>query len=370
MKQRSHSLLGFSLFFLALAVTPFFLQSLGTEGGGRYELGVLNDIGIYTILALSLNIILGNCGIFNMGHAAFFAVGAYTTGVLSTIGIPDFLSPLPVFMTMPLAGMFTGLFAFIIARPIIHLRGDYLLVVTIGIVEIVRIAIVNDLFGITGGSSGIYGIPRPELFGIRIMSPIQFFYLIWGFAALTVILFILLENSRFGRALQYIKEDDLAAAGSGIDVAKYKVMAFTLGAFWAGMAGTLFATKMRTISPDAFTFSESVLLFAIVILGGAGSIPGAILGSFLLVGLPELFREFASARLLFYGAAMVLMMLFRPQGLLRPLLRKYDAEKFIGKFPLAKNIEKQNTPQDMLHDVAQEKSLAKKSSSPLTGEQS
>ena len=318
-----------TIFFIFMFTLPTLLQNCGFDGGGRYELGVLNDIGIYASLALSLNIILGNCGLFNMGHSAFFAIGAYTTAVLNTqYGIP-------VLYTMPLAGILAGLFAFVVARPIIHLRGDYLLLVTIGIVEIVRIALVNDVGGLTGGASGVYGIDRPELFGFRFSSPEALFYLIWGFAALSVLVFTLLNNSRFGRALNYIKNDDLAAAGNGINIIRYKLLSFTIGALWAGMAGTLFAAKMRSFGPEAFTFSESVLLFAIVILGGAGSIPGVILGAFLLIGLPELFRDLASARLLFFGIAMCAMMIFRPAGLLPAKKLRYDAAQFIGKFTSA-----------------------------------
>lgn len=316
-------------FFAVMAAVPSLLTLFNVDGGGAPQLGVLSDIGLYASLALSLNIILGNTGLFSMGHSAFFAVGAYATAILNSA------HGWPVMTTMPVAGLLAAIFAFFVAVPIIHLRGDYLLVVTIGIVEIVRIALVNDPLGITGGSNGIYGISRPELFGIRFATPAMMFYLIWGFTALTVFLFYLLEHSRFGRALNYIKHDDLAAAGSGVNVARYKLLAFMLGAFWAGMAGTLFAAKMKLVDPNSFTFFESVLLFAIVILGGSGSIPGVILGAFLLVGLPEVFREFAGARQLIFGAAMVAMMIFRPQGLLPSRRRRYDAKQFNGVFSSA-----------------------------------
>ncbi|MDL2317019.1 branched-chain amino acid ABC transporter permease, partial [Desulfovibrio sp. OttesenSCG-928-A18] len=140
-------------------------------------------------------------------------------------------------------------------------------------------------------------------------------------------------HSRFGRALNYIKHDDLAAAGCGINVTRYKLLAFTLGAFWAGMTGTLFAANIRTIEPTSFSFYESVILFAIVILGGSGSIAGVILGSFLLIGLQDVFRGFESARMLVFGAAMMLMMIFRPQGLLPPRVRRYEASGLVGRYP-------------------------------------
>jgi branched-chain amino acid transport system permease protein len=297
-------------FAAAMAACPLFLNPYWTD--------VFNNVGLYAILALSLNVILGHCGLFHMGHAAFYAIGAYTAAILNTTyGVP-------VLWVMPLAGVMAGLVAMVVARPIIHLRGDYLLIVTIGIVEIVRIALINNVFDITGGANGIFGISRPSVFGFKISKPDQFFYLIWGFAALTIFLFMRLEHSRFGRALLYIKEDEVAAGGSGINVAQHKLVAFVIGAVWAGMCGTIYAAKMTIIAPESFSFAESVILFTIVILGGSGSIPGVILGSFLLVGLPEVFRGLAEYRMLVFGAAMVLMMIFRNQGLLPPGPKRYD----------------------------------------------
>jgi branched-chain amino acid transport system permease protein len=245
-----------------------------------------------------------------MGHAAFYAMGAYTAAILNT------RYQLPILWTLPLSGLAAGLFALAVARPVVHLRGDYLLIVTIGVGEIVRIALVNDVFGITGGANGIFGISRPKIFGLVIRQPQDFYYLIWGFVALTVFLFYRLKQSRFGRALNYLREDEVAAESSVVNTAWYKLAAFGLGAAWAGMAGTLFAAKMTIISPESFSFWESVVLFMIVILGGAGNMAGVILAAFLVIGLPELFREFSSARMLVFGLVMMVMMVFRPQGLL------------------------------------------------------
>jgi branched-chain amino acid transport system permease protein len=304
-----------------LAISPVFLN--------RYWVDVLNLVGLYAILGLSLNLIVGHAGLFNLGHAAFYAVGAYTAAILNT------RFNIPVLWLLPVCGLTAGLFALIIVRPIVHLRGDYLCIVTIGVGEIVRIALLNDVFGITGGPNGIFGISRPSIFGYVIRLPHQFFYLIWGFVAITVLLFYRLEQcSRFGRALNYLRGDAVAAEGSGIDTAHYTLRAFVLGAFWAGMAGNIYAAKMTTISPESFSFWESVLMFLIVIIGGSGSIPGMILGAFLIVGLPEFFREFArisekfiNARLLFFGAAMVLMMIFRNEGILPPRSRRFPIDK-------------------------------------------
>ena len=209
-----------------------------------------------------------------------------------------------------------------VARPIIHLRGDYLLIVTIGIVEIVRIALINDVGGLTGGSNGIFGISRPVFFGFRIFKPLHFYYLVWGMVGVSLLLFYGLWRSRIGRALNCIKEDDVAAEGCGINVTHYKLMAFVLGAFWAGMAGTLYAAKMTTIAPESFNFMESVIIFAVVILSG-GSQLGVLVSAFLFIGLPELLREFSGARMLIFGLAMMLMMIWRPQGLMPPKSRRY-----------------------------------------------
>ncbi|MGD8530064.1 MAG: branched-chain amino acid ABC transporter permease, partial [Syntrophobacterales bacterium] len=194
---------------------------------------------------------------------------------------------------------------------------------TIGLGEIVRIALINDVFGITGGANGIFGIDRPSIFGISIRRPHEFFYLIWGFVAVSVFFFHRLENSRFGRALNYLREDEVAAEGSGINVAHYKLACFVIGAAWAGMVGDIFASKMTIISPESFSFWESVLLFTLILLGGSASIPGVILGAFLIVGLPEVFRGIANARMLIFGGAMIAMMIFRTEGILPPRPRKY-----------------------------------------------
>lgn len=295
-----------ALGYLAVAVligcTPLFLDA--------YWVDVLCNVGLYALLALSLNLILGDAGLFHMGHAAFYAVGAYTAAVLNT------RLQLPILWALPLAGLAAAAFAAVVARPVIHLRGDYLLIVTIGMGEILRIALVNDVGGLTGGSNGIFGIGRPSVFGLKLRRPDEFLYLIWGFVALTVFLFHRLAQSRFGRALNSLREDEVAAEGSGIDTTRYKLLAFVLGAAWAGMTGSIYAAKMTIISPESFSFWESVVVFVIVILGGAGSIPGVILGAFLVIGLPEIFRGLASYRMLVFGLALMVMMVVRPQGFL------------------------------------------------------
>jgi len=282
-----------------------------------YWVDVLNNVGMYAILGLSLSLIVGHAGLFNLGHAAFYAIGAYTAAILNSH------FHIPVLWLLPLSALTAGLFALMIARPIIHLRGDYLCIVTIGVGEIVRIALINNVFGITGGANGIFGIDRPQIFGWVIRRPQEFYYLIWLFLMVTVFLLQRLENSRFGRALNYLREDETAAEGSGIHTAHYKLMAFVIGAAWAGMVGNIFAAKMTIISPESFSFWESVLMFTLVILGGSGSIPGVLLGALLIIGLPELFRGFANARMAIFGVAMVAMMIFRTGGILPARPRTY-----------------------------------------------
>ena len=305
----------YSIVVILWIFAPLYLDNYWTD--------VLNNVALYAVLGLSLNIILGYGGMFHMGHAAFYAVGAYTTAIINTAwGIP-------VLWLMPVAGVMAGLFALVVARPIIHLRGDYLLIVTIGMVEIVRIALINNVFGITGGANGIFGVSMPSVFGVTIngiVQPGHFFYLITAFLGITIVLFCLLEHSRFGRALKFLCSDEVAAEGSGINTAGYKLAAFVLGAFWAGMTGTLYAAKITFISPESFSFWESVVMFMIVILGGSGSIPGVLLGAILIIGLPEIFQDLQQYRLLIFGLALVAMMIFRPQGILPPKPHRYPVE--------------------------------------------
>ena len=291
---------------LALLAALAFPALVGFDG---YYLEIGFNFFLWAMLGLSLNFILGGTGQYNLGHAAFFAAGAYTTAILNT------RLHIPVLWLLPVAAVVAGLLAVAVARPIIHLRGDYLLIVTVGFGEIVRITLRNDVFGITGGSNGILGIQRPELFGFRLTDMTHFYYLSLLFLLVTVFIAVRLENSRVGRAWSYIREDEVAAAAMGIDTARYKLLAFAVGGALAGIAGNLYATKMTVIAPESFSFWESVVMFAIVILGGTGSIPGVFLGTFGMVVLPQLFRGLAEYRMLVFGAAMVLLMIFRPEGL-------------------------------------------------------
>ncbi|HAM43416.1 MAG TPA: branched-chain amino acid ABC transporter permease, partial [Propionibacteriaceae bacterium] len=264
---------------------------------------------IYIILGLSLNVIVGYAGMFQLGHAAFYGIGAYTAAILNIhFGIP-------ILWLIPVSAVMAGLFAFVLTRPIIHLRGDYLCIVTIAFGEIVRIALKNDIFGITGGPNGLSGISRPEILGFTIKTPLQYYYLIWIFVVLSIFVIQRLENSRLGRAWNYVREDELAAEAMGVDTVKVKVAAFVIGSAWAGIAGLLYASRYRVIAPENFSFLESVIMFCIVVLGGTGSITGVFVGTFGMVVLPEIFRPLKDWRDAWLGVAMVVMMILRPAGL-------------------------------------------------------
>jgi len=276
----------------------------------NYWIDVGFFVGIYVLLGLSLNIVLGEVGLFDLGHAAFYAIGAYTTGILFV------QLHIPIVLLLPISAIIAGGFAYLVTSPIIHLRGDYLCIVTIGIGEIVRITALNNPFNLTNGANGITGIGNPDLGIFTIRQPIYFYYYIWVIVGLVILGLVNLQKSRVGRAWNFIREDEIAAEANGIDVRYYKLIAFVFGAGLAGIAGNIYASKMMIISPDNFTFMDSALLFVIVLLGGLGSIPGNLLGAAIIVVFPEIFRQFASYRLLFFGAALMVMMIFRPGGIL------------------------------------------------------
>lgn len=276
---------------------------------GDYNRTVAWRTGIYIILGLSLNIIVGYAGLFQLGHAAFFAVGAYTAALLNLkLGVP-------LLLTFPVSLVAAGVAGYLITRPVLHLRGDYLCIVTIAFGEVVRLALTNNLFGITGGANGLSGIARPALFGFEFRSPLSHYYLMLFFLLITIFGAQRLQNSRLGRAWMYVREDETAAKAMGIDVISVKLQAFVIGSAWAGLAGALYAGKLTVISPDLSKFMESVVMFSIVVLGGAGSIPGVFVGALGMVTLPELFRPLKEWRDAWIGIAMVIMMIARPQGL-------------------------------------------------------
>jgi branched-chain amino acid transport system permease protein len=267
-------------------------------------------VGIYALLGLSLNIVLGEVGLFDLGHAAFYAIGAYATAILNTrLGLPTSI-------LIPVSILASAAFAWLVTTPIIHLRGDYLCIVTIGIGEIVRLVAERDPGGLTRGPNGITGIKNPDFWLFRISGSTAFYYYVAAIIAVVILGLLSLQKSRVGRAWNYIREDETAAEAMGVDVRSYKRLAFVLGAALAGLAGNVYASKFMVVSPSTFTFMDSTLLFCIVLLGGLGSIPGTILGAAAVVLFPEFFRDAAKYRMLLFGAALVVMMVFRPSGLM------------------------------------------------------
>ncbi len=273
----------------------------------NYGLEVLTNVWFYVILCLGLNIVVGYAGLLDLGYAAFFAVGAYTTGILtSEFGINFWL-------TIPVAILFSACAGCIIGGPTLRLRSDYLAIVTLGFGEIVRIIARN--LEITGGASGLIGIERPSIFGYQLTQIIDFYYVFLILAIIAGFVSYRLQHSRMGRAWQYVREDEDAAEAMGINRVAVKLYAYVTGAIFGGVAGCFFAAKMSAISPETFQFQQSVLILLGVVLGGMGKIPGVIIGAFALVLFPEVFRGLGSMRILVFAIVMLIIMLYRPQGI-------------------------------------------------------
>ena len=291
---------GYVLFLLALAMGPLFLNSRWMDVGTTFL--------IFSVVALSQDITLGKAGMFNMGQALFFGLGAYMTAIL------NMSYHVPILWTIPAAILVPALFGILLASPIVHLRGDYLLVTTIGFNIVFIQTLQNNVFGLTGGPNGIFGIDMPRFFGFAFSSPTSIYYLALGVLILTFLVMRNLEHSKAGRALHYLREDQLAAESIGINTRAYKIFSFGLGAGLAGLAGVLYAAQYSAVSPDAFNFLQSVLFFSIVIVGGS-SIPGVLIGVAVMFVLPEAFRQFAEWRYFIFGFAMILAMVLRPKGI-------------------------------------------------------
>lgn len=287
-------------FIILMAILPHLLND-------RWQAVAITFL-VFTVVALSQDIILGKSGMFHMGQALFFGMGAYATAILNN------QFGWPILATIPVAILVPALFGILLAGPIVHLRGDYLLVVTIGFNIVFVQVLQNNLGGVTGGPNGIFGLDSLSIFGTELMSQIAVYY--FAFVVLLVTFWVMhnLEGSKAGRALHYLREDPLAAESIGINTRVYKIFAFSLGAGLAGLAGTVFATQYAAVSPEAFDFLQSVLFFSIVIVGGS-SIPGILLGVFVMFVLPEIFREFATWRYFIFGFAMILAMILRPRGI-------------------------------------------------------
>ena len=298
--------------FLALAVVYPFVA-------GMYQTNIVTTALMYVILGLGLNIVIGLGGILHLGYAAFYAVGAYTYGILNTRFGLNF------WIALPLGAVLATLFGILLGFPVLRLKGDYLAIVTLGFAEICRIVLEN-WNDFSYGPSGISLIDRPPLFGIKLTVPQAAIYLYLITLALVIItVFVVrrLENSRLGRAWEAMREDSVASEAMGVNLTVAKLSAFALGAFWAGLVGVLFAAKTTFINPASFTLMESVLVLCIIVLGGMGSTAGVIVGALIIVLLPEYLRAFSQFRMLLYGSILVLMMVFRPGGIVRKVRKSY-----------------------------------------------
>lgn len=272
-----------------------------------YVLEVATSALLYVVLCIGLNIVVGYAGLLDLGYAAFFAVGAYTAGILTTEFAFNF------WLTVPVAMVAACVAGIVIGAPTLRLRSDYLAIVTLGFGEIVRIIARN--LQITGGASGIVGIDRPSIFGFHLNKIQHFYFAFLSLAILAVLVSYSVERSRIGRAWLYVRYDEDAAAGIGINRVAVKLQAYMLGAVVASVAGCFYAAKMTAISPESFTFTQSLLILLGVVLGGMGKIPGVILGAIVMTLIPEVMRDAGTYRPLVTAIALLGIMLLRPHGL-------------------------------------------------------
>ncbi len=345
-----HPAVGIVLMGAALILAPWLIGA----AGGNYWVRVVDFALLYLMLALGLNIVVGFTGLLDMGFIAFYAVGAYLTALLSS---PHLITQFPllaawfpqgmhvsILIIIPLAIVISAGCGILLGIPVLRLRGDYLAIVTLGFGEIIRILMRNldRPINITNGPKGITGIDPVTLFGVRFSGMVELFgtrfsalylyyYLFAALLVLIVFICVRLQHSRTGRAWQAIREDEDAARAMGINIRNYKLLAFAIGATFGGIAGALFAAFQSFVSPESFTLQESIAVLAMVVLGGMGHIPGVILGVLLLAALPEFLRSTTGPvqqallgevvvdpeiiRQLFYGLALILVMLYRPAGL-------------------------------------------------------
>jgi branched-chain amino acid transport system permease protein len=321
MKQE---LLKFFLFTALICIAPVFI-------GKGYLINVFVFVGIYTILAVALNLLLGLAGQISLGQAAFFGLGAYISGVLTaTHAVNPWLS-------MAIAVVTVGIIAFILGFPILKLKGHYLAMATLGMGIIVYI-IFNETVDITGGPSGLSGIPHLSLGGIIFNSDLKNYYLVWFFAVTIILLSVNLAASRIGRALRAIHDSEVAARIMGVNARLLKVQIFSISAVISALAGSLYAHTVTFISPTSFGFNVSIELLTMVIIGGLGSIYGSFLGAAILTLLPEFFRTFQDYDIIVYGLTLIVITMFMPGGLVRgvPLLFR----SFFKKEPMPQSNEK------------------------------
>jgi len=294
------------LIYASLFAVSLFLPVMITN---EYILRIIIMVWIYSILALGLNFIVGFTGLLSFGHAAFYGIGSYVTAILMAQYGFNFFPVLAVSWGV------TFIFGFLLGLPVVRIRGDYLVLVTLAFGEIFRL-VMQGWQSLAGGQMGIVGIPPPSIFGFRIISNFHFYYLGLALTVFTFAVLGFLANSKIGRAMIAIREDELAASAMGINTAFYKLLNFAIGTGFAGIAGSFLAVYLSAIAPSNFTLGESVLMIVMVIVGGMGSLPGSIVGAAVLLFATELFRSVYQYRLLIIGLIMVVVLLWRPQGIM------------------------------------------------------
>jgi branched-chain amino acid transport system permease protein len=281
-------------------------------------------VGLYVMMCLGLNIVVGYAGLLDLGYVAFFAFGAYTMGILTTIG-PLGRSGLNFWTAIPFCILIGVGWGLLLGFPVLRLRGDYLAIVTLGFGEIIRILALSDwLAPLEGGAQGVLHIPYPSFFGYIMNSPQTMYYVVIAGGIIAAFITIRLRESRLGRQWMAMREDEDVAEAMGINLVQTKLLAFAIGASFGALAGGIWAARLGNIFPHSFNLLISINALAVIIIGGMGSIPGVIIGALVLVGLPELLREFTEYRLLMYGILLIIMMLVRPEGLLPEATRRRE----------------------------------------------
>ncbi len=294
-----------------------------------YQTNIMITAMIYVLLGLGLNIVVGVAGLLDLGYAAFYAVGAYSYALL------NYHFGFGFWTVLGIGAGLAALFGIILGFPVLRLRGDYLAIVTLGFGEIIRL-ILENWNEFSFGPSGIANIPRPGFFGVDMdieQATIYIYFLMIALCLFTIFVVNRLQNSRIGRAWIALREDEVACQAMGIDKRKTKLMAFALGATWAGFAGVVFAAKTTFINPASFTLWESINILCVVVLGGMGSIIGVIVGAFILILLPEYLRFLSEYRILAFGAILVVMMVFRPGGIVETVRRTYQYKEIEHEAP-------------------------------------
>jgi branched-chain amino acid transport system permease protein len=316
------------LFILLLVLFPVV--------AGSYIGQVMLLVGLYILMGMGLNLEVGLAGLLDLGFVAFFAVGAYATALLTAdsphaLASYTALPSLSYWAAMPIAVICSVIVGVLFGIPVLGVRGDYLAVATMGLGEIVRVVVQSDMAApLLGGAQGILQIPKPTIGGFELADPVDLFYLTLGASAIAAYFAWRLENSRLGRAWMAVRDDEDVAQALGINLVKVKLLAYGLGAAFAGLAGSIFAVMLTSIYPSSFQLLISINVLALIIVGGMGSLPGVVLGAVALVGLPELLREFGEFRFLFYGVALIVMMRLKPEGLWPSATRRRELRAAAG----------------------------------------